>query len=372
MAVSEVTKNSQVTRYPRPALLPDRHPTPDFFVCDVLDATPKDDMASMEHPIFSLATKPDTAIRRYEHNGNTIQIAPSVLGLATIHDKDILIYCISQLMAKINRGESPSRTVHLKAYDLLVATNRQTSGRGYELLKDAFERLRGTSITTDIRTKGERVISGFGLLDSWKIVIKDQKTERMVEVQATLSEWMYNSILGKEVLTISRDYFRLRKPLERRIYEIARKHCGSQHEWLIDIETLHKKCGSSSTLRLFRSRLGEIIKEQHLPDYLLAIDRNNIIIRNRKQESMNRSMAKYEPLTLVPLKSETLQRAKNIATGYDIYALEQEWRNWWNDSGQPTLKSPDAAFIGFCKKRYGKDTNLVQYSMPDLFENEYL
>ena len=35
-------------------LLPDRHPTGDFFVCDIFGASPKDDLASMEHPIFSL------------------------------------------------------------------------------------------------------------------------------------------------------------------------------------------------------------------------------------------------------------------------------------------------------------------------------
>src|SRR3546814_1580568 len=34
----------------RPPLLPVRYPDPDLFICDVLDAIPKDDMASMEHP----------------------------------------------------------------------------------------------------------------------------------------------------------------------------------------------------------------------------------------------------------------------------------------------------------------------------------
>ena len=56
----------------------------------------------MEHPIFSLATNPDLSLREYEHNGVKVSIVPSGLGLATIHDKDILIYCISQLVAKIN------------------------------------------------------------------------------------------------------------------------------------------------------------------------------------------------------------------------------------------------------------------------------
>jgi plasmid replication initiation protein len=66
----------------------------------------------------------------------------------------------------------------------------------------------------------------------------------MVELEITLSEWLYNSVIGEEVLSINHDYFRLRKPIERRIYEIARKHCGKQKRWHIGIENLHKKVGS--------------------------------------------------------------------------------------------------------------------------------
>lgn len=109
-------------------LLPIRHPDQDMFICDFGDVIPKSDIASMEHPLFTLSTKPDTAIRHYEHNGNTVEIIPSVLGLATIHDKDILIYCISQLMAGINEGKTPSRTVRFRAHDLLVTTNRGIGG----------------------------------------------------------------------------------------------------------------------------------------------------------------------------------------------------------------------------------------------------
>lgn len=41
------------------SLFPDRHPQKDFFILDIADVVPKDDTASMEHPLFSLATKPD-------------------------------------------------------------------------------------------------------------------------------------------------------------------------------------------------------------------------------------------------------------------------------------------------------------------------
>ncbi|MCB0074091.1 MAG: replication initiator protein A, partial [Caldilineaceae bacterium] len=113
---------SEISKESKSPLLPERYPTPDFFVCDLFDAAPKGDMASMEHPIFSLSTKPDTRIRRYEHNGRFVEITPSVKGLATMHDRDVLIYCISQLMAGLNEGKQLSQVVRFKAYDLLQAT----------------------------------------------------------------------------------------------------------------------------------------------------------------------------------------------------------------------------------------------------------
>lgn len=149
----------------RSPLLPDRHPTPDFFVCDIFDAAPKGDMASMEHPIFSLSTKPDLHVRRYQNGESYVEIKPSADGLATVHDRDVLIYCISQVMAAINEGREVSQVVRFKAYDLLKATNRMTNGRGYEGLKAAFERLAGTRISTNIITGGNEVFETFGLID---------------------------------------------------------------------------------------------------------------------------------------------------------------------------------------------------------------
>lgn len=159
-------------------LLPDRHPTADFFVCDVFDASSKDDLGSMEHPIFSLSTRPDRRILSCAHNGISVQVTPSVRGRATIHDKDILIYCISQLMAALNAGRELSRTLKLKAHDLLVATNRDTSGDSYARLREAFERLAGTRITTNLATGGTETTTGFGLIESWEIIRKTPAGQR--------------------------------------------------------------------------------------------------------------------------------------------------------------------------------------------------
>jgi len=65
----------------RSPLLPDRYPQQDFFVCDIFDAAPKADMASMEHPVFSVSTKPDYTKRAYEHGKAILRVSPSANGL---------------------------------------------------------------------------------------------------------------------------------------------------------------------------------------------------------------------------------------------------------------------------------------------------
>ena len=151
----------------------------DFFVCDFFAAVPKHDLASMEHPLFSLSTRPDRRILNYAHNDTEITVTPSVKGRATIFDADILIFCISQLMAAINAGKPMARSLTLTAHDLLLATGRETSGDGYRRLRDAFERLAGTRITTNIVTGTEETTTGFGLIESWEIV-RRTRAGRMV------------------------------------------------------------------------------------------------------------------------------------------------------------------------------------------------
>ena len=334
----------------RSPLLPKRHPNQDLFICDVLDAIPKDDMASMEHPIFSLATKPDRRIFSYEHNGNRLEIVPSVKGLATIHDKDILIYCISQLIAKMNNGEKLDRTVHLTARDLLVWTNRQTDGDGYERLRAAFERLSGTRITTNIKPPdGEEITEGFGLIEAWRVA-RSTKSGQMSEIRVTLSDWLFQMVQGRSVLTLHRDYFRLRKPLERRIYELARKHCGSQEKWQVSVETLQKKTGASSHIRVFRAMLRDLVTHNHLPDYVVEMAGDNVVFRNRDNLA-EAAKELAEPVIRPFVDPEGLHDAKQVAPRYDIYALYEEWVLFWNDSGRPPLKSANAAFIGFCRGR---------------------
>lgn len=326
--------------------LPVRPANRDFFVCDFLGAMPKHDLASMEHPIFSLSTRPDQRILSYEHNDASITITPSVKGRATIFDADILIFCISQLMAALNAGRATSRTLTLTAHDLLLATNRETSGDSYRRLRDAFERLAGTRITTNIVTGENEVTSGFGLIEAWEIVRKTRHG-RMVSVSVTLSEWLYRAVLSKSVLTLNRDYFNLRKPLERRIYELARKHCGRQTEWRVSLETLLKKSGSTSPRRVFRAMVREIIRVDSLPDYQLNEESNDII-------RISRRAVVVETTNTPQIGPDTLQAVRALIPGTDVYSLEAEWLSWWVDRGSVPLRSPERAFLGWVRGKAEK------------------
>ena len=339
--VGETTKS-------RDPLLPDRMQQTDFFVCDIFDAAPKGDMASMEHPVFSISTKPDRNIRRYENGLNFVEITPSVKGLATVHDRDILIFCISQVMAALNEGRQVERTMRFKAYDLLSATNRPTGGEAYARLKDALERLAGTRIETNVTTGDVEVLDGFGLIDRFRIV-RETREGRMQEVEVQLSDWVYNAIQHREVLTISRDYFRLRKPLERRLYEIARKHCGTKPMWRIGLSKLKYKCGSHSTDKEFKRLVSKITAEnivhRHMPDYDIALEGGNVVFTAKG--SVPCSIVD-DAVIIAPLHADTYEDARNEAPGWDVRMIEQEWRAWCNrEEIEP--KRPDAHFLKFCR-----------------------
>jgi len=268
----------------KPATVPDkaglirvRHPNRDFFLADMFDYALKDDGASMEAPIFTLSTKADLSVWRWvSKDGNrSVKVAPSVLGRATQHDKDVLIYVVSQLTEALNRGreDAKNRVVRFTVYDFLVTTNRGVGGDDYKRLQEAFERLAGTRISTDIKTGGRRVKEGFGIIDRWKIIEKSPDDERMIAVEITLSEWLYNAVQAHEVLTIHPDYFRLRKPIARRMYELARKHCGHQTQWQIGLELLHEKSGSRGSIYEIHEALKAIAIEDSLPEYRMSVSK---------------------------------------------------------------------------------------------------
>ena len=95
----------------------------------------------------------------------------------------------------------------------------------------------------------------------------------------------------------------------------------------------------------------DLADADHLPDYRVVLEDDIVLFRNRATERPKADV-RY-PI----LYAETYHDAKLVAPGYDVYALEREWRNWWVDSGRPELGFPAKAFVGFCKSRYQRKPN---------------
>jgi len=184
----------------------------------------------------------------------------------------------------MKEGLEINQRVRLTSHDLLVSTNRPTAGVGYQRLESALERLAGTRIQTNIKTNGLEVTKNFGLIDEWETVRRDGWEGRLLSLDIKLSDWFFNALQADELLGINRDYFRLRKPLERRIYEIGRKNCGEQRELAIGLDKLKRKTGSKSPDKKFKFLIKKIVesdsKSKNFPDYGLYLNDNVLVYKD--------------------------------------------------------------------------------------------
>ncbi len=339
-----------------------KHPQKDLFVIDALDVIIKDDMPSMEYPFYSLSKKPDREVRRYEHKNKWIEFRPSVKGLPTIYDKDLIIYAISNIIAAIDEGEEPPKEVEIDPYAFFIFTQRGTGGRDYDALRDSLDRLDGTRFRTNISMDGAMIDQWQGLIDKASLKT-NEKTGKPEKLRITLSDMVMSTIKQRDVLTLNRDYFRLKKPIERRIYELARKHAGKQSSWEIFVTTLHHKSGSRSVLREFRRAVKFLSEHDHLPDYHVFFEKETDKVffypRERFQEVYSAKTDKQEEssLSLPPLASWAIEKGKQAAPNIDIYGLEADWRAMWESTGQQPLDNHNAAFIGYCKTIFSKNNS---------------
>lgn len=252
-----------------------------FFMCDLFDCSWKDDGATMEAPIFTLATKPDLRTWTWSSKDRTrnVKVIPSSLGRATQMDKDVLIFIVSQIIEGLNIGREDAKSTYVRftINNYLKSTKKKMCCFQHKRVITALDRMTGTKI--QIKNKNDS--HDFSIFDTWEVAKRDADG-KIISVDVKLSEWIYKSIQDKHVLTINPDYFRLRKPLERRLYELARKHCGQQAMWKIGIDQLKGKCVSFDDIKKFKYALKIIIKDGLIPDYELKIDDCFLVVSNKK------------------------------------------------------------------------------------------
>jgi len=113
-------------------------------------------------------------------------------------------------------------------------------------------------------------------------------------ISIEIPSWLYRAVVSGEILTLDRDYFRLRGGIERRLYELARKHCGNQSRWSIGLESLHRKTGSQSPMKAFKHQLLKLVKSDHLPGYTMNFSSGNDQLTFYNRKGGNAAKAKFD------------------------------------------------------------------------------
>ena len=249
----------------------------DLFLPYLADLPLRDQREMMERPFFSLAKSKRIKPIDYTSPDGSVHVHVSAnpdYGMATIWDADILIYCASVLADMARRGVNDvPRKLHLTPYDLLRAIGRPTTGRAYELLAQALDRLVATTIKTNIRAENRREAT-FSWLDGWAQLV-DEKTERSRGMTLELSNWFWEGVMMKGgVLSIDRAYFDITGGRERWLYRVARKHAGGAGEagFAITMPVLFEKSGAEGQYRRFKFEMLKLAEKNDLPGYALAVE----------------------------------------------------------------------------------------------------
>jgi plasmid replication initiation protein len=249
----------------------------DLFLPYVADMPMRDQREMMERPFFSLAKSKRVKPIDYTSPDGKLWVHVSAspdYGMATIWDADILIYCASVLADMARRGVNDvPRKLHLMPYDLLRAIGRPTTGRAYELLGQALDRLVATTIKTNIRAENRREAT-FSWLDGWTQLV-DERTERSRGMTIELSNWFWEGVMMKGgVLSIDRAYFDITGGRERWLYKVARKHAGGAGEegFAISMPTLFEKSGAEGEYRRFKFEILKLAEKDALPGYGLGVE----------------------------------------------------------------------------------------------------
>jgi plasmid replication initiation protein len=399
----------------------------DLFLPYLEDLPLRDQREMMERPFFSLAkTKRVKAIDYTAPDGKlwvNVSANPQY-GMATIWDADILIYCASMIADMARRGVNDvPRTLHIMPYDLLRAIGRPTTGRAYELLGQALDRLVATTVKTNIRAENRREAT-FSWLDGWTQLV-DEKTERSRGMTLELSNWFWEGVLMKGgVLSIDRAYFDITGGRERWLYKVVRKHAGGAGEagFAIAMPTLFEKSGAEGPYRRFKFEIIKIAERNALPGYTLSIEgsdtRKEPLLRmrrldgkvggkaaNKGQVEVGQGDAAPAPQKLSPGKisaatppsapdtapksssksdidasalirktvaglsdaatrgfmtQDTIELLRRECPGWDLYNLHAEFESWVNADAARTPANWQKAFIGYVRRWHEKHKHVLK------------
>lgn len=257
------------------------------------------------------------------------------------HDTQWIWECAGRLTRTIVEWERTEGDDRYQGVASLFQAEIGTSAKTLGILRFAFPPLLIPILKEPRRFARLRVHFLIGLSGKYAVTLYEllegvaNKIDPILDVSlATLRQWL-KVPAGK----LSRYQDFRRYVLEPALQQINANPLGSG--FTVDVQAL-KKSRAIDRLRFTVRKANERLA---LED---ALREGSATRSGRRHSPVNHSP---EPLLArVHLSPSDYEKAGTAAPGWDIYALESQWRAWIADKESPTR--PGAAFVAFCRKKF--------------------
>jgi len=264
-------------------------------------------LALLEHPFFTISqnikvkntkVSEDPEIPSYIYPEKPayiygkyfINITPKSSGAPKLADKEVIIFLASHLIRGIDDKKTVSQNIRFVRAELMQIMHRGKSGAAYNALDDALKRLHDTKFETNIATSEGQKIESFSLIEITNPKSPSNSKSGKDWIEVKICDWLYNQFTVKGIITLDDKYSTIRKPIERRIYELSHKHCGDKPWWKIGIGKLHTKSGSTAALKEFARSIRNIRNDDSFDLYHLSLEKSRraegdcwVYVKNKKR-----------------------------------------------------------------------------------------
>jgi plasmid replication initiation protein len=239
----------------------------------------------MMHCYFAhqlIKRNPITELPTYDDGKIRIEVRGTKIGVATIDDAEILLYVLSLAAAKFDRGEPVTSQFTFTLKDYADVAGLVQSGSVSKTLGEALDRLKETTVKTNMESGGKVYVEGFSWIEKfWYDRGKDgtvngkKRKGRINSITVRFCDFLWRAVvIDRNLLSYNRSFFDL-SPLKRRLYELARVHCNDRPAFRISLTSLRDRVGTANELRYFKSDLEAILAEDPkspLLGYTFTID----------------------------------------------------------------------------------------------------
>ena len=342
----------------------------DLFIPDLAAVILKSDGASADYPLFTVDRTTTKAKRTFGNDNWSVTIYPTEVGLPTIYDKDVLLVLIGKMMELRNtRRNSPEPLepyITVSGYELAKQLQRSQGGSSYEKIVVSLDRLQHTSFHSKTVNNGTPIEGGvFHLIDNYDYVEKLNRDGKVAKGQTQfrikLSDFIMDAINNDtpQIITYPRQYLRLKKPFDKRLYEIANKAVGQNSkrnkEVTFKLATLHARMyPTTHQLKKFRYAISQRTAAGPFTilNYVMKFDPDTDKVtfgHAHASHEKPKPKPKFDAKKIPPLTTETLNHAQRILIGRDVDAIHKAWLVDL-DHKKEMPDDAQTAFLDYCRE----------------------